>query len=88
MKQYQTDWAPEFVPFGGMRVFTVRDDARASGRQAPSRGAALVRSFDPGQGIECDGVFTGETVQGEPRWLRTSDPEHLAIHTSAFVEAI
>jgi hypothetical protein len=88
MKQYQTDWAPEFVPFGEIRVFTVRDNVHASGRQAPSRGAELVRSFDPGVTIECDGVFTGETVQGDPRWLRTSDPEHLAIHISAFVEAI
>ena len=88
MKQYQTDWAPEFVPFGEIRVFTVQDNVHASGRQAPSRGAELVRSFDPGVAIECDGVYTGETVQGDPRWLRTSDPEHLAIHISAFVEAI
>ena len=34
------------------------------------------------------GILRGAVVQGESRWLRTADPQHLAIHASAFRESI
>jgi hypothetical protein len=88
LRKYQTDWAPQFVPFGVVRGFTVRLDVHASARQAPSTAARWVRGFGPGEAVECDGVYFGEAVQGEQRWLRTADPQHLSVHAGAFVEEI
>jgi len=79
---------PTLSPFPTERDFHVRPDVHASGRRGPSRRAVWVRDFGPGEAVTCDGVFTAEAVQGDPRWLRSSDPEHLAIHASAFIEAI
>jgi cell wall-associated NlpC family hydrolase len=79
---------PTLSLFPAPRDFHVRPDARASGRRGPTLTAAWIKDFGPGAAVACDGVFSGEAVQGDANWLRTSDPEHLAIHASAFLEAI
>jgi hypothetical protein len=76
-----------FEAFDSPRVFTVPAGRQATGRSAPTRGAARVKDFPAGTAIECDGVFRGEPVDGDDRWLRTSDPQHLAIHASGLVES-
>jgi hypothetical protein len=89
LKRFQVDErAPEFVAFAAVRIFHVPQNAIATARRAPNRGADQVRQFLPGAAIECDGFFRGESVEGEDRWLRTSDPDHLAIHVSGVVEPI
>jgi hypothetical protein len=81
---------PVFVAFAAPRVFHVRSDTRATGRSAPFRDPGnVVRAFEPGEAIECDGFFSnGEAVEGESRWLRTSTEPHLAVHASAVHPAI
>lgn len=71
-----------------VRLFTVVAGGIAIGRSRPSRGAAPVRDFSSGATIEVDGVFHGEFVNGENRWLRTRTAPHLAIHLSGVVEPV
>jgi len=47
-----------------------------------------VRDFRSGEAVLTDGVYQGATVQGDPRWLRTAETEHLAVHSSAVMEPI
>ena len=77
-----------FEAFRSPRLFTVPDDRIATGRSAPTTGAARNRDFLPGTTIECDGFFIGEAVGGENRWLRTTAEPRLAIHASGVSEAI
>ena len=81
---------PTFSAFAAPRVFHVRQDTRATGRAAPFRDPGnVVRVFEPGEAIECDGFFpNGEVVEGSSRWLRTSAEPHLAVHVSGVVPAI
>lgn len=88
MGAFDDTGGPTLSLFPAYQVFHVRPDVHASGRRGPSRSAVWIRDFGPGEAVTCDGVFTAEAVQGDPRWLRTSDPEHLAVHASAFIEAI
>jgi hypothetical protein len=88
LQHYQTQGAAEFTPFASPRVFHIRPDARGTGRPEPHLGSAWVRLFGPGEAVETDGIYRGAVVAGEPRWLRTADADHLAIHASAFAEAI
>jgi hypothetical protein len=88
MQHYQTREGAAFTPFASPRVFHVLPTARATARPRPDLGSPWVRIFEAGSAVETDGVLRGEVVQGEGRWLRTADPEHLAIHASAFAEAI
>lgn len=71
-----------------IRVFTVVADGVAVGRGQPSRASAPMRDFPSGTVIEMDGIFRGESVQGENRWLRTREEPHLAIHASGVDEPI
>jgi hypothetical protein len=75
-----------FEPFGESRTYVVPANRRATGRARPTLVAAAVAEFDSGTKVECDGTFRGESVQGDDRWLRTSDDRHLAIHASGLVE--
>ena len=70
-----------------VRVFTVIAGG-ATGRSEPRRSAIPVRDFPSGTTIEMDGVFRGESVQGENRWLRISAEPHLAVHASGVAESI
>jgi hypothetical protein len=81
---------PLFTAFTAPRLFHVPHGARAVGRATPVRDPGnVVRVFRPEEAITCDGFFpSGEPVAGEPRWLRTSGPPHLAIHTSGLTEPI
>jgi hypothetical protein len=75
-----------FEPFGESRAYVVPTNRRANGRARPTRVAPVVEEFDPGTNVKCDGIFRGEPVHGDDRWLRTSDDRHLAIHASGLVE--
>lgn len=88
MQHYQTQAGSDFTPFAVPRVFHVLPAARATARPEPNLASAWVRIIDGGTAVETDGVLRGAVVQGEGRWLRTADPEHLAIHAGAFAEAI
>lgn len=78
---------PQFVRFAANRVFHAVQGA--IGRQGPSRDTAVVRNFATGEAIACDGYFDhGQEIDGDDRWLQTSGPAHLAIHTSGVSEAI
>jgi hypothetical protein len=77
-----------FEEFDAPRTFRVRDGVRATGRERPTRRARIVEEFGAGTEIACDGVFRGEAVEGNDRWLRTSEARHLAIHVSALLEAM
>jgi len=79
---------PTPVIFDHVRVFHVPAGVRATGREAPNRNSAVVMEFDAGTAIPCDGYYNGEEVQGEKRWLRTSGPQHMAIHKSGLSEPI
>jgi hypothetical protein len=85
----QANPAP-FTAFATPRVFHVPPGTRATGRSAPLRDPGnLVRVFEPGEAIECDGFFpNGEAVEGESRWLRTSAEPHLAVHASGVLPPI
>jgi hypothetical protein len=85
----QANPAP-FTAFATLRVFHVPSGTRATGRSAPLRDPGnLVRVFEPGEAIECDGFFpNGEAVEGESRWLRTSAEPHLAVHASGVLPPI
>ena len=88
MEHYQTQQVSDFTPFAAPRVFHVLPNARATARPEPNLGSPWVKVFEAGAAVETDGVLRGAVVEGEGRWLRTADPEHLTIHASAFAEAI
>jgi hypothetical protein len=77
---------PEFERFAAVRVFHAQRGAIA--RERPTRDARIVKRFTPGEAISCDGFFRGQFVEGDRRWLRTSGPRQLAIHTTGVVEPI
>ncbi len=80
---------PTFTAFATPRVFHVRQGTRATGRSAPLRDPGnIVRTFESGDAIECDGFFRGEVVEGESRWLRTSAEPQLAVHASGVIPQI
>jgi hypothetical protein len=76
-----------FEEFPAARQFNVPADRHATGRKEPTTSSPPVRDFPPGTVIECDGFFRGQPVQGQDRWLRTSQ-EHLVIHESGVVPPI
>jgi hypothetical protein len=80
-----------FEPFPAatpVRIFTVIADGIAIGRSQPTRSATPMQDFASGTTIEMDGVYQGESVFGENRWLRTRAEPHLAVHRSGLVEPI
>lgn len=89
LPQAQPD-PPPFTAFAAPRLFHVLHGARAVGRTGPVRDPGnVVRVFQPDEAITCDGYFpNGESVAGDPHWLRTSSSPHLAIHRSGLVESI
>jgi hypothetical protein len=79
---------PEFVPFPAVRVFHAQQGA--VGRERPTRAAPVAKHFEAGATLNCDGFFHGQFVAefGDDRWLRTTGPQPVAIHTSGVVESI
>lgn len=75
-----------FKEFDAPQTYHVPIDRRATGRTRPTRVAPQVMDFDPGTEVIVDGVYSGETVEGDNRWFRTSGPRHLAIHASGLAE--
>jgi hypothetical protein len=60
----------------------------AVGRQQPNTGSPIVETFQTGVTIFCDGYLSGQRVNGDDCWVRTSGPRHLAIHVSGIVEPL
>ena len=94
---YPPNWTGGFIPQPGQTgplfsefpsVRTFHTVQGAVGRQDPIQSAPMLQQFQADEEIECDGVFFGQLVAGEDRWVRTTGPQPMAIHTSGLQESI
>jgi hypothetical protein len=77
---------PAFSQFPQMRVFhTVQG---AVGRQQPIQTSVKLREFQANEAVTVDGVFFGQLIGGDDRWVRTNGAQPMAIHASGLQEAI
>jgi hypothetical protein len=77
---------PLFSEFAATRSFQTVDNA--VGRQDPVTSSPMLRQFQDGETIDCDGVYTGQFVGNDDQWVRTMGPQPMVVHSSGLKQAI